>query len=224
MIKIWNELTKVLALIASLPNSLLFNLHYLPFGQAVRLPIWISYRIKLKHLGGSVAIDTPRFGQVRIGFGSSGMTTGHGDGLWDVRGTIHFKGKARIGCHPFIQVNGELTVGEGFDAGHQLKILCEKHIAIGRDVLLSWNVEIMDHDGHGIMARDDETVINPPEEVVIGNHCWIGCHACLLKGSEIADDCIIGAHTLISRRFDEPGCLIAGTPASIRKKGLTWQV
>lgn len=218
-----NEIRKAFALLASIPKSLIFNLYYLPLYQAIRLPIWVSYRLKLRNLGGAISLGEYRCGIVRIGFNSLGMITGQGDGMWDVHGDIRFDGKTRIGCHPVIQVYGKLRVGKNFDTGHQTKLFCRKNIDIGEDVLLSWNVEIMDHDGHDIMETGHGNIVNPPAAVSIGNHCWIGCHATLLKGSRLASDSVVGARSLVSDAFAESHCLIAGNPAKILKRGLTWR-
>ena len=35
-------------------------------------------------------------------------------------------------------------------------------------------------------------------EVYIGNHCWIGNSAVILKGAHISDHCVIGAGCVVS--------------------------
>lgn len=42
------------------------------------------------------------------------------------------------------------------------------------------------------------------------------------KNAEIADGCIVGAETVVAKVFDEPDCAIAGNPAKIVKRGITW--
>ena len=62
--KIWNN-RRVLR---SILYSIYFNFHYLPFKQAIRLPI-LFYKPKFKDLKGSVKIvGELKFGMIRLGF------------------------------------------------------------------------------------------------------------------------------------------------------------
>lgn len=48
---------------------------------------------------------------------------------------------------------------------------------------------------------------------VIGNHVDIGVGAMVIGNVEIADNCIIGAGTVVTKSFTIPGTVIAGIPA-----------
>ncbi|OIO71424.1 MAG: hypothetical protein CO186_08745 [Zetaproteobacteria bacterium CG_4_9_14_3_um_filter_49_83] len=222
LISLWNELSKALALFVSLPKSILFNLRYLPLQQALRLPILISYRIKLKDLRGRIVLDRVAPGIVQIGFNSLSFATGHGDGLWNVTGTVHFHGKARLGCHPIINVKGTLEIGDQFECGHCFLLFCDEHVHFGNNTLISWNVEVMDTDIHHITDAQAQT-LNPAKAVSVGEHVWIGSHACLLKGSSIAEHSIVAAHAVVTKAFDQANILLAGNPATVKKHSVDWQ-
>lgn len=46
----------------------------------------------------------------------------------------------------------------------------------------------------------------------IGNNVWIGANSTILDGTEIGDDCIVVANSLVNRRFPS-GSIIQGNPA-----------
>ncbi len=223
MAGLFNDLRKLLFFLASLPKSLLFNFRYLPPAQAARLPILVSWRLKLRRMGGRIHLGKRSFGAVRIGFNSLGMVAGCGDALWDVTGEVRFEGSAHIGCHPMLQIRGRVVFGDNFDAGHHFKLFCEQEVRFGRDTLLSWNVEVMDNDGHVIEDTGAHRRINPPAPVEIGERCWVGCHSLILKGSRLPDGCVLAARSLLNASFDEPNSLLAGMPATIRKHNIIWQ-
>jgi acetyltransferase-like isoleucine patch superfamily enzyme len=48
--------------------------------------------------------------------------------------------------------------------------------------------------------------------VVIGNRCWIGARAVILKGAKLGDGCVVAAGAVVTRSV-EPGEVVAGVPA-----------
>jgi acetyltransferase-like isoleucine patch superfamily enzyme len=48
--------------------------------------------------------------------------------------------------------------------------------------------------------------------VVIGNRCWIGAKAVILKGVTLGDGCVVAAGAVVTRSV-EPGEVVAGVPA-----------
>ena len=95
-------------------------------------------------------------------------------------------------------------------------------IILGKDCMLSSGIEIRTGDSHSIVDNEGER-INPSKEIVVGNHVWIGTRAMLLKGSRIADDCIVGAGSMVTGSFDEAGCALAGNPAKVLRKDVSWK-
>jgi acetyltransferase-like isoleucine patch superfamily enzyme len=49
-------------------------------------------------------------------------------------------------------------------------------------------------------------------KVKIGNNCWIGAGAIILKDVELGDGCVVGAGAVVTKSFP-PGSVIAGVPA-----------
>jgi acetyltransferase-like isoleucine patch superfamily enzyme len=54
--------------------------------------------------------------------------------------------------------------------------------------------------------------------VVIGNRCWIGAKAVILKGAKLGDGCVVAAGAVVTRPV-EPGEVVAGVPARPLRPG-----
>lgn len=95
-------------------------------------------------------------------------------------------------------------------------IMARKKIHIGTDCIIAWNVFITDCDWHTIDGK------NIQEDVRIGNHVWIACNTSILKGAKIGNNCIIGAHSLVSRKSIPDNTLAAGNPIRIIENDIQW--
>lgn len=96
-------------------------------------------------------------------------------------------------------------------------------VRIGADCLFALRVEIRSSDMHRIINRATGKVINPPRPVDIGNHVWVAGDVSIMRGTCVADDCVIGIGSLVNTRFDEPNCVIAGVPARVIRRDITWK-
>lgn len=83
-------------------------------------------------------------------------------------------------------------------------------ISIGDDVTLSNKVQILAHDdttrlytGYGRIGR-----------VVIGNRVFVGANSTILMNTNIGNDVIIGAGSLVTKDIPD-GCVVAGVPAKV---------
>ena len=64
--------------------------------------------------------------------------------------------------------------------------------------------------------------INSNDDIEIGNHVWCGLRVIIQKGVKIQDDVIIGANAFVNKSINESHCVIAGCPATIVKRNVTW--
>jgi len=221
MFNLLHEIGKAASLLLGLPKSLALNFRYLPPHQAMMLPILVSHRVKLRRLNGSVELGTIKTGMVQIGLGGLGQNSGNGDSVWAVNGHIRFAGKTRIGCGAQLLIDGSLKLGENFEASKNLLILCHDQIEIGDHTLLSWQVTLMDTDSHEITRNGSPLQMTAP--IMIGKHVWVGCEAMLLKGSQIGDDSVVAARSLVTAGQHESGTLMAGSPAKAIKQDVGWR-
>lgn len=95
-------------------------------------------------------------------------------------------------------------------------------IVIGENCMFSNHIIVRTSDSHPIIDITTGERINKAEDIKIGNHVWIAPNTKIMKGSEIADGCIIGSDTTISKEFKTPNCLIVGRPAKIVRENVSW--
>jgi len=208
-------------------KTVYFNFKYLPFKQAVRLPILLSNQVNLKTTLGKIEIVYKiKTAMITIGFEKSSMLNNKRiRSIWEVEGTVIFKGHAYIGYGSKICVgkNGVLVLGENFTIIEKSEIISNLKIEFGNYCLLSWGVLVMDDDFHNIMDCNDR-ILNNPSPILIGDKVWIGCRSLVLKGATIPNGSVIGANSLVSKKLDDSNGLYVGSPAKLVKADIIWRV
>lgn len=79
----------------------------------------------------------------------------------------------------------------------------------------------MDTNFHENIDLATNTTSPKNKENIIGRHVWIGTRSMILKGSYIPDGCIIGASSVVNKKYNEDNSLIAENPTIIKKKNIT---
>ena len=96
-------------------------------------------------------------------------------------------------------------------------------ITIGDNTLIGANCKIIDNDFHpvdpDVRRKDMQSGLVTAERVQkrsvhIGKNVFIGCNCLILKGTEIGDNCVIGAGSVVCGKY-EAGKVIAGNPARV---------
>lgn len=213
------RLGQLFDLIFSLPKTIYVNFHLLKFKHAKKLPILINHSVKLGDLSGSVELDRIRLGIIKIGYGGS-YNMGRG-GYFKCEGKMHFQGKASFGrgIQLLTEKNGNLEIGDYFRCNANCIINSGNMIKIGNDVLLSWNVTIIDGDGHKLFYEEMERPIYA--KIEIGNHVWICGDATLLKNATIHDGSIVAAKAVVSKNMEIQNAIL-GTNHVIRTE-VRWE-
>lgn len=108
--------------------------------------------------------------------------------------------------------------------GSLLDAACE--IAIGDDVLVAFDVLVMDHDSHSLRfserkndvtdwiqgRKDWSRVVQRP--VRIGDKAWIGARSIILKGVTVGEGAVVAAGSVVTR--DVPAwTIVGGNPARV---------
>lgn len=87
-------------------------------------------------------------------------------------------------------------------------------IELGRNFLFAPGIKLIsaNHDpkDHSKWIKE-----NP---IKIGENVWLGANVVVLPGVEIANDCVVGAGSVVSKSLMEPNCIYAGVPAKRIKK------
>lgn len=89
-------------------------------------------------------------------------------------------------------------------------------VKIGNNVLMASNVFITDSD-HIVEVDELPVTMNNKfisSPVAIGNNCWIGQNAVILKGVVIGDNSIVGASSVVTKSVP-PCSVVCGNPARI---------
>lgn len=97
-----------------------------------------------------------------------------------------------------------------------------RSVAIGTDCMLSSQITFRPSDGHAVFDLDTGRVINHSRPIIVGNHVWIGAGVTLVKGSQLADNTIVGTAALVSRKFLQENIAVAGNPADVVRTNIGW--
>ena len=121
--------------------------------------------------------------------------------------------------------------GNTIAIGEHTRILGKTHLAaiegtsitIGENCLFSSDIHFRTGDSHSVLNLEGRR-INPSEDIVIGNHVWVGRNVTCLKGARVPGHSIIGASALVTGAFDQANCVLAGVPAKVVKQGVDWDI
>lgn len=99
-------------------------------------------------------------------------------------------------------------------------IYSKSYIEIGNYTNIGGNVKILDHDFHPIDAearKMNNMAMVGKKPIKIGENVFVGCNSIILKGTEIGDNSVVGAGSVVSGKFPAD-VVIAGNPARIIKR------
>ncbi len=96
-------------------------------------------------------------------------------------------------------------------------------ITLGKGVFVGSDCIVRTGDGHTLVDKNSRDPLNEPQDVRIGNHVWLGSRCMLLKGSAVADCSVVGAMSLVNKKFIEKHVVIAGVPAKIICRDIDWE-
>lgn len=96
-------------------------------------------------------------------------------------------------------------------------------LVIGKRAQLGRELTIRTSDGHSIFNAGEKLPYNEPQDVIIGDDVWIAQRVTLIKGAQIPSNCVVGACSLVNKKFEEEGCIIAGNPAKVIKRNIRWK-
>ncbi len=223
MFSVLKNIWKQRKYLRSIFYSIYFNIYYLPFSQACKLPI-LLYKPRLIKMKGKIKIEATEitFGMIQLGFENVSLYPNAGIVYENHGGEIIFKGKAEIGNNSAISIgaSGKVLFGEHFLATTTLRLTSYASIEFKSYVLCGWECIFMDTDFHRI-TKIDGTSLKGFAPIVIGAHNWLGLRTVVMKGTETPDYCVIGANSLLNRKYDlDCYSLIAGNPAEKKSSGV----
>lgn len=206
----------------NLPQTIWFNFHYLPFKQAIKLPI-VLYKPQFLSCKGTVTI----VGEVKtamIKMGSIKAPFYPLDGIkWLNDGKVVFKGKCIIGNNACISVaeTGKIVFGDNFSTSAAFKIHSSCSIEFGDYIGCGWDCIFTDTDFHQMKHLNGSIGPKAYGPIKIGDNCWIGTRCTILKNSILPNKTTVASCSLVNKPYDFPeATIIAGQPAKPVKTGL----
>ena len=110
---------------------------------------------------------------------------------------------------------GECSIGAKSVMGQECTISAFQHVSIGRECILADRVMLIDFD-HGVVDVERPIRLQGiyKRDVEVGNNCWIGYGACILRGVTVGDNAIIGTSAVVTK--DVPAnAVVGGVPAKV---------
>ena len=213
--KIWN----FRLILRSLPQTIYFNFHYLPFKQAIKLPI-LLYKAKLLKCKGKIKIECENvhYGMIRMGFLTCSVYPNNGVTWENHGGTITFKGNLKIGNDSYLSFGSKSNVifGDDFTNTAGLKLISYRNIDFGKSTRLGWGVLIMDTNFHPLYDIDKKIYKKASGPIKIGDYNWFGTQCKIMHSVKTPERCIFGMNTTITRNCEmESYCVMGGNPVKI---------
>lgn len=175
--------------------------HMLTFGYArllVRL-VWLKLRWRGRLRTDGIAFVCPR---VTFEIGRDAV--------------VHLGRWSWIGHGSKIRAHeGEVRIGAKTVLGQECTISAFQHVAIGRECIVADRVMLIDFD-HG--AVEVERPIRQQgiykRDVDVGHNVWIGYGACILRGTTVGNNAIVGTSSVVTK--DVPAnAVVGGVPARV---------
>ena len=209
--------------LVGLMKSLCFNIRYLGWSIGLDIPIYIYKNVMIHNAKCLVMISDRRTGNIKIGVPIVGCyQTNRTEIQLSDDAELYFGSGVKLGsgCRVSVNPKSNLRFGDSVCITANTTIICKRSISIGDGCLVSWNVQIMDTDFHKLY--EDGVHSNNDKPIEFGQKVWINSNCLILKGSQVSDGCVIGAGSILNRKYETKNALIVGNPAHICKENIKW--
>ena len=139
-----------------------------------------------------------------------------------MRGRLIVEGTAWVGRGSRLDVGpgATLSLGPAVSVSPDVLIVSTTSVTIGEGSAIGWGSQILDSDFHALSIEGVER--ESQKAIIVGERVWIGSRVTILKGAQIADGSVVASGTIVSGSFQETNVLIAGSPARIVRRNVTW--
>jgi acetyltransferase-like isoleucine patch superfamily enzyme len=136
---------------------------------------------------------------------------------------------AWIGNGSKIRVHeGQVSIGAKTVMGQECTISAYQHVEIGRECILADRVMLIDFD-HGVVEVERPIRLQGiyKRDVRVGHNVWIGYGACILRGTAVGDNSIVGTSAVVTKDVPE-NAVVGGSPAKVIRmrdapRSLRWE-
>ena len=110
---------------------------------------------------------------------------------------------------------GEVRIGAKTVLGQECTISAYQRVAVGRECVIADRVMLIDFD-HGVVEVERPVRLQGiyKRNVQVGNNCWLGYGACILRGVTIGDNSVVGTSAVVTKSLPE-NAVAAGVPARV---------
>lgn len=118
--------------------------------------------------------------------------------------------------------NLEVIIEDNCEIGRGVIVCCgnSSSVSIGKNCLLASDIEIRNNDGHSIL--EDGKVINHSKDIYISDNVWICQNVKILKGVTVGPNSVVALNSLVTKGNYEANVILAGSPAKIIKRNISW--
>jgi acetyltransferase-like isoleucine patch superfamily enzyme len=131
-----------------------------------------------------------------------------------------------IGSQRWPSSRTSLSIGEYFSIASGGRFILPNSgnvVEIGDHCMFSKSVQLRGGEfPHMIFDKATGAYLDESGGIFIGDHAWIGEGVFIGKAVTIPRECIVGARSVVTKRFSEENVVIAGNPARIVKRGVQW--
>lgn len=134
--------------------------------------------------------------------------------------------RIEMGNAKHVSSGSSLNIGKNFSIASKGRILLPNSgntVTIGDDCMFSNNIVIRAGEyPHLIFDQVTGEYLDVSDGIFIGNRVWVGEGAYINKAVSIGDGCIVGARSVLTKRFTVKNAVIAGNPARVAKENVEW--
>ena len=218
--------------IVNVVKTLCFNLVNFPISIAIRLPVFVGYRVQFIGLRkNSIRLNSRN--NVRTGMIELGITR-HPiiptKGMYTLirihkNSYIELGDKVQVssGSSLIATLGGVIHIGDDFRMNQKARIYASNMVFFGNHCSLGWEVQVMDSDIHYTFNQNTKRIKDCRKSVIIGNNCWLANRVSVMKGSRLPDYSIVAGGSLLNRDYStvtEKGNFFSGTPAVLKGSGV----
>jgi acetyltransferase-like isoleucine patch superfamily enzyme len=110
-----------------------------------------------------------------------------------------------------------IKIGDGNYFNRNLMIDACGFVEIGNENMFGPDVYITDSNHTSEKGISPKQLPMQRGKVKIGNLCWIGAKAVILKNVELGDGCVVGAGAVVTKSFPA-GSIVGGVPAKLLER------
>lgn len=114
-----------------------------------------------------------------------------------------------------VRDHAEVSIGNNSFINSNCIITAHSKIEIGENVEFGPHVYIFDHDHIYTGGYKNREFVS--DSIKIGNNVWIGANTIILRGTEIGDNCVIGAGSVIKGNYKANSLIIQRRNTEIKE-------